>query len=362
MSMTAVLLALDGQTPASERGVMLMNRIGPSSSELFVARSDGSEERKLFTASGLDYHASYSPDGKWIVFTSERGGLGQTDIYRAHPDGADVERLTDSAALDDQGALSPDGTQLAFVSTREMHTANIWILDLPTRRLRNLTGQAQLQGDPAKPNGLFRPAWSPDGTWIAFSSDRNTEWRGHSSGAGWEYVQELSISLVRPDGMGLRRLTQPGICAGAPKWSPDGTRVVFYEIPVEQTWQAHWPGLDKTTTSQIVSVNVQSGERKEHTAGDGLKVMPQFLTNDAIGYLATHRLSNLDRRVARVADPESRGSVGAGVDHGVRQPAVLVSRRAAHRLHASPQRIQLRYLHYPAGRLGSPAAHDVAGQ
>ena len=171
--------------------------------------------------------------------------------------GREVERLTDSPALDDQGALSPDGTQLAFVSTRETQTANIWILDLRTRRLGSLTDQPNLRGDPAKPNGFFRPAWSPDGKWIAFSSDRNTEWRGHSSGAGWEHVQELSIYLVRPDGTELRRLTQPGICTGAPKWSPDGTRVIFYEIPVEQTWAAHWPGQDRSTTSQIVSVHVE---------------------------------------------------------------------------------------------------------
>ena len=135
-----------GSPPQRERGVMLMNRIGPSTSDLYVARSDGTEERKLFAASSFDYHASYSPDGQWIVFTSERNGLGQADIYRARPDGTDVERLTDSPAVDDQGALSPDGTQLAFVSTRETQTANIWILDLRTRRLRNLTGQPGASG------------------------------------------------------------------------------------------------------------------------------------------------------------------------------------------------------------------------
>jgi hypothetical protein len=77
------------------KGVMLMNRIGPSASELYIANSDGSDERKLLAEPVFDYHASYSADGKWIVFTSERAGRGQADIYRARPDGTAVERLTD---------------------------------------------------------------------------------------------------------------------------------------------------------------------------------------------------------------------------------------------------------------------------
>jgi len=101
------------------KGVMLMNRIGPSASELYIANSDGSGERKLLAESVFDYHASYSADGKWIAFTSERAGRGQADIYRARPDGTAVERLTDNEAVDDQAALSPDGRSVAFVSTRD---------------------------------------------------------------------------------------------------------------------------------------------------------------------------------------------------------------------------------------------------
>lgn len=275
------------QGPAPHRPpVLLMNRIGPSSSTLYIAQADGSRERRLLASEGLDYHASFSRDGAWVVFTSERAGLGQSDIYRVRPDGSDLERLTDSPALDDQAALSPDGTQVAYVSTRDHQTANIWLLDLDTRETRSLTARAALQGDASKPNGFFRPAWSPDGRWIAFSSDRNTEWRGHSSGAGWEHVQELSIYIVRPDGSDLRRLTADGLCTGAPAWSPDGTRVVFYEMAVEETWMAHWPGRDAATTSQVVSVHVENGTRQVHTDGPGLKVLPQFLPDGSLAYLA----------------------------------------------------------------------------
>ncbi len=279
--------ALPGSVPGAEKkGVMLMNRIGPSASKLYIANSNGTDERELLAESLFDYHASYCADGEWIVFTSERNGAGQADIYRARLDGTAVERLTDSEAVDDQAALSPDGTSLAFVSTRETYKANIWLLDLETQRLRNLTGRPGIRRDPQKPGGFFRPAWSPDGRWLAFSSDRNTEWRARKG--AWEHIQELSIYVVGADGMGLRRISNapPGICAGSPKWSPDGKRLVFYELPVEETWHAHRPELMASATSQIVSVDVWTGDRIEHTSGPGLKLLPQFVTAKDIGYLA----------------------------------------------------------------------------
>jgi len=60
--------------------------------------------------SGL--HASFSSNGRWIIFTSERAG--SADIYRVHPDGSGLERLTSDPAYEDQAALSPDGSTLAF--------------------------------------------------------------------------------------------------------------------------------------------------------------------------------------------------------------------------------------------------------
>jgi Tol biopolymer transport system component len=284
----AVLLAQQATAAMAQigkKGVMLMNRIGPSSSELYICNADGTAERKLLENSVFDYHASYSADGQSVLFTSERNGLGQSDVFRARLDGTDIQPVVTGPSVDDAAVMSPDGSRVAFVSTRDGHRANLWVLDVKTGELRNLTGGDNVQGDPSGPDCFFRPSWSPDGHWLAFSSDRNTDWRGHDQGRGWEHTQELSIYVIRADGQGFRRIaSKPGYCLGSPKWSPDGKRVVFYEMTTEETWGARRPERVASVVSQIVSVDVWTGERAEHTTGPGLKLLPQFLSATEIAY------------------------------------------------------------------------------
>ena len=73
---------------AGPKQTMLMNRLGPSAMTLYIANGDGSGERPLFPSSRFDYNASFSRDGRWVVFTSERNGSGQADLYRVRVDGS----------------------------------------------------------------------------------------------------------------------------------------------------------------------------------------------------------------------------------------------------------------------------------
>jgi Tol biopolymer transport system component len=271
---------------SARKGVLLMNRIAPSSSELYVANLDGTGERKLLQSSGFDYNASISSDGDSVVFTSERNGDGNSDIFRCRIGGTEIKPLITGPAVDDAATMSPDGMRLAFVSTRDGHRANVWVRDLKSGRMRNMTGADHIQGELSNPNSFLRPSWSPDSQWLAFSSDRNTDWRGHDGGKGWEHTQELAIYIVRADGQGFRRIaSKPGYCLGSPKWSPDGRRVAFYEMTTEDTWGARRPNLVGKVTSQIVSVDVATGERVEHTSGPGLKVYHQYLSATEVGFL-----------------------------------------------------------------------------
>jgi Tol biopolymer transport system component len=110
------------------------------------------------------------------------------------------------------GGSSPKGSpELIFVSTRDSYYA-IYGADASGKHAHRLTKE---KGDPSTPEGLFletEPAWSPDGSKIAFISRRD--------GPAHVYVMQA-------DGTGARRLTDTPRDDEHPSWSPDGRRIVF---------------------------------------------------------------------------------------------------------------------------------------
>ena len=242
---------------------------GPLDTNLFIAAADASTPRALLATPGHDYNASFSADSAWIVFTSER--YGAADLFRVRSDASDMQRLTDGPSFDDQGTMSPDGASIAFVSSRSGH-ANLWILNLQTRALGNVTQHEA---------GDFRPAWSPDGRWLAFSSDRDSK----NPKSAFVTLHSTELFIIRPDGTGLKKLTDGNAFAGSPVWSPDGNRLAFYSCAISDV--ANFTSVRRRrSTTQIKTIDVGSGELQTHTDGPGEKLQPRWLGPDRIAYIS----------------------------------------------------------------------------
>jgi Tol biopolymer transport system component len=265
--LTLLLTCTSVSSVAADR--LLINRLGPTQASLFISNADGSGERVLVQGS-LDYNPSWSPKGDWIVFTSERAG--SADLFRIHPDGLGLEQLTNDPAFDDQGAFSPDEKRVVFVSTRAGGRANLWILNIATSKVTRLT-----TGN----GGDFRPSWSPDGKWIAFSSDRDSNFP--PAKGRWERLQLADIYVVRPDGSGLRRISEHGGFCGSPKWTRKSKDVVTYCMSAEDTF-AFRSGI-RDGDDQLLKIDIATGAKTVVSAGPGIKLMPTLSPSGQIAYL-----------------------------------------------------------------------------
>jgi TolB protein len=264
----ALMLATSSGRAADK---ILMARLGPTKAVLYLSQADGGGEHALLPSGTFDYNSSWSPKGDWIAFTSEREG--SADLYRVHPDGKGLERLVANPAYDDQAAFSPDEKHIVFVSTRAAGFANLWILDLATHKARALTSG---QG------GDFRPAWAPDGQWIAFSSDRDSNLP--DAKGRWERLHIAGIYIVHPDGSGLKRLTaKDGNFCGSPKWSADSKSLIAYCMIGQDTWDNR-VGQDQTDDT-LKKIDVATGAVSDVAATSGTKEAPVPLPAGELGYL-----------------------------------------------------------------------------
>ena len=266
---TFTTLAAESPTP---RKIAVARTFGNAGQVgLFVAASDGSDEHPLLSSPNTDYDPVWAPDGKSIVFTSDRAG--SADLYRVKPDGSNLESLTTDPAYDDQAAFSPDAKQLVFVSTRRGGKPSLWSHGLVHSERKTLT---------SAPGGDFRPSWSPDGKWIAFSSVRGNAMP--FSHGRWERLQLADIYIVRPDGSGLKKITQSGNFCGSPKWMADSRHVVAYCMTAEQTLANRLANPDPNDT-RLVSIDATTGASEDLPAGPGVKMNPSPLMRNEVGYV-----------------------------------------------------------------------------
>ena len=140
-----------------------------------------------------------------FVATAWCTGGSADDILGAATDGADVTSLSCSRGQDIDPAWSPDGTRIAFASDRDGQW-DVWVMDADG------SDQVRLTDDPAHD---AHPAWSPDGTRIAFESGRDTA------------KNTADLWVMSADGSGQERLLKMPGNEQYPDWSPDGKLIAF---------------------------------------------------------------------------------------------------------------------------------------
>ena len=192
--------------------------------DIFTARPDGSDLRRLTRTPGYDAEATVSVDGKWIVFTSTRDG--DLDLYKMKTDGSQVTRLTDRLGYDGGAFFSPDGAWICYrAGYPESLAASLDYKELLSRQLVRPTHMNLwvMRSDgsgkrpvTSKPGASFAPYFTPDGRSLIFSSN----WEDPTS-------RNFDLYLVGAEGGDLQPVTRDKSFDGFPMFSPDGRWLVF---------------------------------------------------------------------------------------------------------------------------------------
>jgi Tol biopolymer transport system component len=186
-----------------------------------AAAGDGAGDAGEPPSDEMTFHQdlAWSPDGSRIAFSARTvsrarweqekyGALDGADyeVYVMDADGSHRRQLTDNAFDDVWLSWSPDGSRLAFSSDRE-GSRDLYAMSADGSGVTRLTSD---EGDESA------PSWSPDGARIAFMSKQGDHWR---------------LRIVDADGSEERDLAPNAADAYNPVWSPDGSRLAYYASP-----------------------------------------------------------------------------------------------------------------------------------
>jgi len=200
-------------TTSTSNSLILFSSYRDGESELYTMGADGSNITRLTYIEERANQPAWSPDGQWISYVQRFDGYNLEIVvmpFEGHEPESPTDsliRLTHSSTLDAEPDWSPDGSKIAFTSNRSgnMH---IWVMGT------NGSGRTQLTQDHNNGAKIWNssPKWSPDGSKILYRSDLG---------------QNSEIFIMNPDGSGQRNLTQHPANDVDPAWSPDGSQIAF---------------------------------------------------------------------------------------------------------------------------------------
>jgi TolB protein len=208
--------------------------------QIFTMNLDGSDVHMVSTGKGRTTCSYFYPNGKKILYSSTHLGSADCppkpdysrgyvwgiyasyDIITANPDGSHLKRLTTTPGYDAEATFSTDGKKIVFTSLRN-GDLDIYTMDANGKHVKQLTHELGYDGG---------PFFSPDGKWIVY--------RAHHPQPGQEttdYQDLLKQNLIRPtylelwlmkaDGSEKRQITSLGAASFAPSFFPDGKRIIF---------------------------------------------------------------------------------------------------------------------------------------
>ena len=192
----------------------------------------------------------WSPDGDSIAFFSDRGG--NPDIFVMNSDGSQVEQLTrDAFAIlyvskspeDGNPAWSPDGSQIAFESGRDNQMLtyinhDIYVMAADGSSVTRLTDDGADEGG---------PSWSPNGASIAYVKMDYFSDQGLVENPTWD------IYVMNVDGTDQIQLTKDPANELEPSWSPDGANIVFISDRNGQNFDIYMMDADGSNVTQLTN-------------------------------------------------------------------------------------------------------------